>query len=65
MDYAALAREIPADELLNPPDFPLGEVLKPATGGQVTSNPASSGEQKPANDKRGSVGKTKSGRKGF
>lgn len=65
MDYAALAREIPADELLNPPDFPLGEVLKPATGGKVTSNPSSSGEQNPANDKRGSVGKTKSGRKGF
>lgn len=69
MDYAALAREIPADELLDPPVFPTGEVLGPVQGGDITSNPSSQGEQKPAPKSdvkdRGKVTTTTSGRKGF
>ena len=67
MDYAALAKEIPADKLLDPVNFKAPVVLGPVTGGDASSNPASKGENKTVkvSANRGKVSRGTSGRGGF
>lgn len=64
MDYAKLAKEVPADKLLDPPNFRAPSVVGPLKGGDVSSNPASKGENKPPQPKAPLKTDSK-GRKGF